>query len=246
MLKKIVKTLLKNIFIMMAIGIFGAVFFDAMAAGMGTDDPLLYKVSIDQLEFRKADGPNPLVWKADAWIGKDLHKFWFKTEGKHADGKVNELETQFLYSRAIAPFWDLQLGWRHDIKPEPNRDWLAVGFKGLVPYQIETDAGLFIGESGQLGLRLEAEYEYLFTQRLVLSPEIALNLHGKNDADVGTGSGLSDLEFGLRLGYQVQREFMPYIGLNWSRKFGNTADFARKEGEDTNDLQIVTGIRVWF
>lgn len=212
----------------------------------GTDDPLLYKVMIDKWEVRSTDGPDPQVLGADAWIGKDLNKFWFKTEVDRVDGKTDEAEVQFLYSRAIAPFWDLQAGWRRDIKPEPDRDYLALGFKGLAPYLFEVDAGVFIGESGQVGARLDTEYEYMFTQKLVLSPEIELNAYSKDDEAVGIGSGLSDMALGLRLRYEIRREFAPYIGVNWWKKFGQTADFARDEGEDTSDAQIVAGIRAWF
>ena len=212
----------------------------------GVDDPLLYKVMIDKLEIRNTDGPDPLVLDADAWIGKDLNKFWFKTEVERVDGKTEEAEVQFLYSRAVAPFWDFQAGWRRDIKPEPDRDYLALGFKGLAPYLFEVDAGVFIGESGQVGARLDAEYEYMFTQKLVLSPEIELNAYSKDDEAVGIGSGLSDMALGLRLRYEIRREFAPYIGVNWTKKFGQTADFARADGEDTSDVQIVAGIRAWF
>jgi copper resistance protein B len=212
----------------------------------GADDPLLYKVMIDKLEVRNTDGPNPLVLDADAWIGKDLNKFWFKTEVERVDGITEEAEVQFLYSRAVAPFWDFQAGWRRDIKPDPDRDYLALGFKGLAPYLFEVDAGVFIGESGQIGARLDAEYEYMFTQKLVLSPEIELNAYSKDDEAVGIGSGLSDMALGLRLRYEIRREFAPYIGVNWTKKFGQTADFARADGEDASDVQIVAGIRAWF
>lgn len=212
----------------------------------GADDPLLYKVMIDKLELRDTDGPNPLVLDADAWIGYDLNKFWFKTELERVDGKTEEAEVQFLYSRAITPFWDFQAGWRHDIKPKPTRDYLALGFKGLSPYQFDLDAGLFIGESGQVNARLDAEYEYMLTQKLILSPELEVNLYSQDDAQTGIGSGLSDMELGLRLRYEIRREFAPYIGVNWTKKFGQTADFAKADGEDTSDVQFVAGIRIWF
>jgi copper resistance protein B len=218
----------------------------ALVAGMGADDPLVYKVMIDKLEVRNTDGPNPLVLDADAWVGYDLNKFWFKTEVERVDGETEEAEVQFLYSRAVAPFWDFQVGWRRDIKPEPDRDFLALGFKGLAPYLFEVDAGLFIGESGQIGVRLDAEYEYMFTQRLILSPEIEVDFYSKDDEAVGIGSGLSDMELGLRLRYEIRREFAPYLGVNWTKQFGQTADFARDEGEDTSDVQFVAGIRAWF
>ena len=212
----------------------------------GKDDPLVYQVMIDKLEVRNTDDSNPVVLDADAWIGKDLNKFWFKTEVEYADSETEEAEVQFLYSRAVAPFWDFQAGWRRDIRPEPNRDYLALGFKGLAPYLFEVDTGLFIGESGQIGARLDAEYEYMFTQKLVLSPEIEMNLYSEDDEEVGIGSGLSDMELGLRLRYEIRREFAPYIGVNWSKKFGQTADYAEEEGEDTSDVQVVIGLRAWF
>ena len=210
------------------------------------DDPLLTMVKIDQLEKRDAKDGDPLVWNIDAWIGKDLNKFWIKTEGERVHGEVEEAEVQLLYSRAIAPYWDLQTGWRRDIKPKPNRDWFAIGFNGVAPYFFEVDSSLFIGESGQVGFRLDAEYDILFTQKLILSPEIELNLHTKNDEEVGIGSGLSDMDLGLRLRYEIVREFAPYIGVNWSKKFGRTADFVRDEGGDPDDVQLVVGIRAWF
>ncbi|MEW8024992.1 MAG: copper resistance protein B [Candidatus Thiodiazotropha sp.] len=212
----------------------------------GKDDPLISKVMIDQLETRITDGPNPLVLEAEAWAGYDLHKFWFKTDVERVDGETEEAEVQLLYSRAIAPFWDFQVGWRRDIRPKPDRDHLALAFKGLAPYLFEVDAGLFIGESGRVNARLDAEYEYMLTQKWILAPELTLDLHSKDDDELGIGSGLSDMSLGLRLRYEIRREFAPYIGVNWSKKFGKTADFAEDEGEDTSDTQIVAGIRAWF
>ena len=184
------------------------------------DDPVLTKVMIDQLEVRSIDGPDPWLFVAQGWVGQDLDKLWLKTEVEYVDGETEEAEVQALYSRAIAPYWDLQVGWRRDVRPEPNRDWLAIGFKGLAPYWVEIDAAAFIGEGGQVGARLEAEYEWMLTQRWVLSPEVEVNLHSKNDEETGTGSGLSDLELGLRLRYEIRREFAPYIGVNWVKKRG--------------------------
>ena len=123
---------------------------------------------------------------------------------------------------------------------------MVFGFQGLLPYYFEVDTALFIGESGRSGLRLGVEYELLFTQKLILTPEIEVNFYGQNDKDLGIGSGLSDVEAGLRLRYEIRREFAPYIGVNWNKSFGNTASFARDDGKDTDDLQWVMGLRIWF
>lgn len=217
----------------------------AFSGGMD-DDPLLTMLVVDQLEIRNNDGRDPLVWDAEGWIGKDLHKLWIKTEGEYVDSRVEEVELQALYSRAVAPFWDIQLGWRRNIRPTPNRDWLAFGVKGLAPYFFDIDAALFVGDAGRTSARLQVEYEIMLTQRLVLVPEIELNLYGKDDPATGIGSGLSNIEAGLRLRYEIRREFAPYIGLNWTKLYGDTADFARAEAADTDDIQFVFGVRAWF
>lgn len=210
------------------------------------DDPVLWKVMIDQLEYRDASGDDPVVWEAQAWIGKDRDKLWFKTEGERADGETENAEAQLLYGKALSAYWDIQAGLRHDFKPSPERSWVAIGFQGLAPYFIEIDTALFIGGSGRTALRLEAEYELMFTQRLILTPEAEINLHGKNDAATGTGSGLSDVELGVRLRYEIRRGTGPYVGINWEKKYGNTADYARDEGEDTSDTQFIVGLRATF
>ena len=210
------------------------------------DDPLLLTVILDQLEMRDVGGDNTLSWDGQGWLGRDLHKIWFKTDGERTAGSTDEAELQFLYSKVIARYWDFQLGVRHDFKPSPSRSWAAIGFKGLAPYFFDIDAAAFIGESGRTALRFEAEYELLFTQRLILTPDIEINLYGQNDPDAGIGAGLSDLEAGLRLRYEIRREFAPYIGVNWSRLFGNTADFARIAGEKSSETQLVIGLRAWF
>ncbi len=220
--------------------------FPVIAQAAMEDDPVVWKVMVDQLEYRDASGDDPVVWEAQAWIGKDRDKLWFKTEGERTDGDTEEAEAQLLYSNAVSTYWDLQAGLRQDFEPSPERSWAVIGFQGLAPYFIEIDTALFIGKSGRTALRFEAEYELMFTQRIILTPEIEINLHGKNDQATGTGSGLSDVELGLRLRYEIRRGSGPYIGINWEKKYGNTADFARDEGEDTSDTQFVVGLRATF
>ncbi len=210
------------------------------------DDPLLLTVILDQVEMRDATGDDTFSWDVEGWLGKDLDKFWFKTKGERTGGNTDDAELQFLYTKAIDRYWDFQLGVRYDFEPSPSRSWAVVGIKGLAPYFFDIDAALFIGESGRTAFRFEAEYELLLTQRLILTPDIEISLHDKNDPMTGIGSGLSDIEAGLRLRYEIRREFAPYIGINWSRLFGNTADFARTAGESTSETQLVIGLRAWF
>ncbi len=212
----------------------------------GADDPLNFKIMINQLEYRDGDGQNPTVFEGEAWIGKDLNKLWIKADIERTGGNTEESELQLLYSRAIAPYWDFQAGFRRDIRPTPTRDWVALGFKGLAPYFFELDAAIFLGDNGRSAFRFEGEYEILFTQKLILTPEITVDFYGKSDPDTATGSGLSQVSTGLRLRYEIRRQFGPYMGVFWSKKYGETADFARIAGSEVSDTKFVLGLRAWF
>jgi len=212
------------------------------------DDPFLTKVIIDQLEKRDGDQENPLVFSGQLWAGYDLNKIWLKSEYEESAGETEENELQLLYGKAIAPFWDIQAGLRKDfsLDNQPGRNWAVIGVQGLAPYYFEVDTALFIGESGRSAFRFEAEYELLFTQKLILTPEIEANFYGQSDELTRTGSGLSDVELGLRLRYEVRREFAPYIGVNWTKLYGRSADYARLEGGVASDTEFVIGLRAWF
>jgi copper resistance protein B len=201
------------------------------------------KLLIDKFEV---DADESQQWDAQAYYGSDTQKLWLKAEGERSDGATEHAEIQALYSRAISPFFDVQIGVRHDMQPQPSRDWLALGVQGLAPYFFETDITLFVGAEGRSALRLHAEYDVLITQKLILAPELKINVYGENDAETGIGRGLSDTEFGLRLRYELLREFAPYIGVNWTHQFGETAAFTRSAGGDSSDMQWVAGIRMWF
>ncbi|BAS67366.1 copper resistance protein B [Bathymodiolus septemdierum thioautotrophic gill symbiont] len=222
-----------------------AISLSSVAFASMEDDPVLTKV-MGEVELRSTEGANPRAWNIDAWVGQDLNKLWIKTEGERVDGKTESAELQLLYSKALAPFWDVQFGVKKDFQPKPSRNWGVIAAKGLAPYLFEVDASLFIGESGRSAVRLDAEYEYMFSQKLILSPEIEINAFAKDDELTGTGKGLSSIEAGLRLRYEVRREFAPYIGINWEKKYGNTANFSLNEGEKTEDTQLVVGVRFWF
>jgi len=212
------------------------------------DDPFISKFMFDQLEYRNADEGNPFVLSGQYWFGHDLKKLWIKTEFESNNGETEEAEIQALFSKAIAPYWDFQMGIRSDLGIDAlqNRNWAVVGLQGLAPYFFEIDTAFFVGENGRTALRFEAEYEILFTQKLILTPEIEVNLYGKNDPEARVGSGLSDSEIGLRLRYEIRREFAPYIGIVKTNKFGKTADYARLAGNVSDDAQFVIGIRAWF
>ena len=209
------------------------------------DDGEYGMVLLDQLEWQRLDGADALVWEFDAWYGDDYNKVWFETEGSRVDGD-EEGRIEVMWDRIISSWWSVQTGVRQDFGTGPTRNWLDFGIQGLAPYFFDIDAALYVGEQGRTSARFSAEYDLLVTQRLILQPEFEARLFGKDDPENGIGSGLSNVEVGLRLRYEIRREFAPYVGLHWERKFGRTADLARDEGEDASDLAVVAGVHAWF
>jgi len=209
------------------------------------DTSKLGRVLLDQLEGYRAEDSNALAWDAKAWYGNDYNKLWLKSEGERVAG-VTEGRAELLWDHVFARWWNLQSGIRHDFGKGAARTWAAIGVEGLAPYWFDIETTLYIGDGGRAAARLNAEYELLFTQRLILQPEVEVNLYSKADPERNIGSGLSDLEIGLRLRYEVRREIAPYIGVTWLQRFGNTASLARAAGEDSNDVHIVAGLRLWF
>ncbi len=202
----------------------------------------------ERFEYQSNDNDPLTVWEAQGWVGGDIQKLWFKTEGEYETekGQFEEAEVQALYSRAISPFWDLQAGIRHDLKPDPSRSYAVIGAQGVAPYWFELDGQLFLSNEGDISARLEAEYELRLTQRLMLQPRIELNGAFSDDDEIGVGSGLSTAAAGLRLRYEITRQFAPYIGVSCNRAFGKTKDLARADGKDSDHVSWVAGIRFWF
>lgn len=219
---------------------------EAMAEMMDMDDTAGFGMALfDQFEWRDTEEGSAIAWDGRAWYGNDYDKALLKSEGERIDGDY-EGSAELLWDRVISRWWSLQAGVAHDFGEGPSRTWATVGVQGLAPYWFEVEALLYVGEQGRTAANFSAEYEMFLTQRLVLQPKVEFNLYGKDDAANGIGSGLSDAELGLRLRYEIRREFAPYVGVVWSRLFGETADLARDHGADDSEVQFVAGVRMWF
>lgn len=210
------------------------------------DDAAQTMLLIDQLEYSHGRDANGVALDAQAWYGSDLDKLWLKADGEYSGGRLQDLRTEALWDHAIATYWNTQLGVRHDFGVGADRNWAAFGVQGLAPYWFDIEATAYVGPSGRTAARFEAEYELLLTQRLIFQPDLEINLYGRDDPQRRIGSGLSDVDLGLRLRYEFHRQFAPYVGIDLVRRFGRTADLVRAEGEHAFDPQLVAGVRIWF
>ncbi|HEY5568983.1 MAG TPA: copper resistance protein B [Gammaproteobacteria bacterium] len=206
----------------------------------------LASLRVDNLEVVRTRGNTFVPYDLEAWYGRTYDRAVLKAEGDIDGGELAEARTELLWGHAFAAFWDSQLGVRYDSGAGPNREWLAFGVEGIAPYWFEIEATAYLGEAGQSALRLDASYDLLLTQKLVLQPRIEANIYGKRDVERGLGSGLSDVSAALRVRYEIRRELAPYFGIEWVRKYGETEDLARAAGDDPNDARLVAGLRFWF
>lgn len=195
---------------------------------------------------RNRNGQNALEWDGRFWFGTATDRLLVKSEGERESGGGSDGKVEAFWSHAISPFWNLQLGARRDIGAGPKRNWAAVGVEGLLPYNVELTATAYAGPSGRSALALKAEYDLLLTQRLIFTPELQASVYGKNDPQRGIGSGLSQGSLSLRLRYEVTREFAPYVGVSFERKFGQTASYASDAGESRSQAAVIAGVRFWF
>jgi copper resistance protein B len=208
------------------------------------DDPLVAVLRGERLE--RVEG-GTLAWDLRAGLGHTFDKLWLRSEGERRDGGLEHTVTELLWNHATGPWWDRTLGLRHDSNPGGrDRDWLAIGVQGLAPYKFELEATGYLGASGRVAARVEAEYEALLTNRLVLQPRLEANLYGRDDEENRISKGLANASLGLRLRYEFSPRFAPYLGYAWTRRFGDTADRYRAAGDPASEHGWVAGVRFWF
>ena len=209
------------------------------------DEHSFYTLLGNRLEYNEQ--ANAGVFDFQAWYGTTFDRLVIKTEGDISEGNLEENQTDILWGHALTGYWDTQLGIRVDYYKEgKNRQWLAFGVQGLAPYWFEIDMTAYLGEGGNTALTFEAEYELLLTQKLIVQPRAELTLYGKSDVENGLGSGLSSSAIGFRVRYEFTRQFAPYVGVEWTNKFGTTADYAEQNGQSSSETEFVAGVKFWF
>ncbi len=209
------------------------------------DEHIFYHAMLSELEGRFG-ATNSLRWQGEAWAGTDSHRLWLKSEGRLTNGEVDDGQQQLFYSHPISTYFDAQIGARYDLDSLPGRGWGAIGIEGMAPLFFHVAATGYIGGEGRLAAKLEGSYDLLLTQKLILQPQLEMNFYSLDDPARRTGSGLSDVDAGLRLRYEITRKLAPYIGVTYDGKVGSTAALARDAGEPTSQVRFTLGMRAWF
>ncbi|MBI4485366.1 MAG: copper resistance protein B [Acidobacteria bacterium] len=200
----------------------------------------------DEIELLSGNEGSGTAWTGQAAYGGDLDKLWLRTQGLGIKGEPIDPTTgvEALWWRARSPFWGTLLGARQDFGPGAHT-WLAAGVEGIAPYWFHLQATGYVGDDGRLSGRLRASYDMLFTNRLILTPQLESNVYSRAEPDRELGAGVGNLELGLRLRYEMRRKFAPYIGYVWERSFAGTADARRAQADPVTEFRFVAGVRLW-
>lgn len=211
---------------------------------------IFYGLQFEQFEYRYGDeDEKSAVWDGDAFVGTDELKLRWQSNGERdlREDSFETLENRLVLQTPISDFFDAKAGVRLDTPTGPDRWYGTAGIAGLAPQWFEVDADLFVSETGDGSARLDIEYEGLLTNHLILTPSLETDIAFSDDREIGIGQGVSKVELGLRLSYDlIDRAVSPYIGVAHERKLGKTADFARDEGEDRDATYVVIGMRLMY
>ncbi len=204
-------------------------------------------ILFDRAEYQARKGGDGYAFEGEAWFGGDIDRLMIKADGEGTFGEsIESAELQLLYSRAIAPYWNAHAGVRYDFRPDPSRTYAVIGIEGVAPYWFHLSGQVFVSDKGDVRISAEGSYDQRITQELILTPRAEFKFAAQDMPSIDIGAGLSEVELGLRLRYEIKREVAPYIGVEWARKVGATARYARASGEDSNVTNFVVGVRFWF
>jgi copper resistance protein B len=210
------------------------------------DERIYLHALFDELEGRFGGSDIPFRWDGEAWVGSDTNRLWVKTEGFAVNGAVEDGDQELLYDRPISPYFDLQAGVRYDLDSLARRGWVALGIEGLAPGFLEISATLYASDARHFAGKLVAIYDELLTQRLILQPLAELNLYSRADPARDVAAGLSDLDVGLRLRYEITRKFAPYLGAVYQRTYGPAPENAPFDSGRGGAWRLAVGVRAWF
>lgn len=201
---------------------------------------------LNALEGRYNSTGTDLRWDGEGWYGTDYNKLWLKSEGTLERGRLTDGQHEALYSRAVSTYFDVQAGVRVDLDDGPTRTWGALGIQGLALYQFEVQATAYVSDRGRFAARAEGSYDFLLTNRLILQPQAELNFYTKSDAGRQVGAGVSEIDTGLRLRYELWRKFAPYVAVTYAGYLAQARHIAHAQGEDTGSVRFTLGVRSWF
>lgn len=195
------------------------------------------------------DGKGGLGTKFETLIGTDENRLFIEANSEKSESNDPKYAVSALYSRNVAPFWDVQAGVRYsEDKNSSNSDRVdgVIGVLGLAPYFFETQAYLYGGENNFWGASFEIERDFLLTQKLITQPYLEMDAIFNDDSDYAAKSGLSELKTGIKTRYEITKRIKPFIDVAYQYEKGQKATSMQEATESEKGWKYGAGIELVF
>ena len=195
------------------------------------------------------DGKGNLGTKFETLIGTDENRLFIEANSEKSESNDPKYAVSALYSRNVAPFWDVQAGVRYsEDKNNSSSDRVdgVIGILGLAPYFFETQAYLYGGENNFWGASFELERDLLLTQKLITQPYIEADVIFSDDSNYAAKSGLSELKTGIKTRYEITKRFKPFIDIAYQYEKGQQDTFMQEATNSEKGWKYGAGIELVF
>ncbi|OYW67331.1 MAG: copper resistance protein CopB [Pseudomonadales bacterium 32-42-5] len=176
------------------------------------------------------DGKGNLGTKFDTLIGTDENRLFIEANLDKAESNDPKYDVSALYSRNVAPFWDVQAGVRYS--EDKNNS--------------SSDPYLYGGENNFWGASFELDRDLLLTQKLITQPYIEADVVFSDDSDYAAKSGLSELKTGIRTRYEITKRIKPFIDVAYQYEKGQKATSMQEATESEKGWKYGAGIELVF
>jgi copper resistance protein B len=201
---------------------------------------------IDKFEYR-LDGSRHLLFDGSLSYGGETDGINAKLViGGSVDRKIDQIQGELAYSRAIGKGFNLEAGLRHEFRSEGHLSYVVVGFSGEPKPGLTLESYAVASRKGDLFGEFKFVFDQPLNNRVTVQPRLAFNMAAQDVPDQVIARGLSAGELGIRLRYEMGRPAAPYIGISHERLLGRTARFARKAGEVSRSTHLVVGFSSVF
>jgi copper resistance protein B len=195
------------------------------------------------------DGKGNLGTKFETLIGTDENRLFIEANSEKSESNDPKYAVSALYSRNVAPFWDVQAGVRYsEDKNNSSSDRVdgVIGILGLAPYFFETQAYLYGGENNFWGASFELERDLLLTQKLITQPYIEADVIFSDDSNYAAKSGLSELKTGIKTRYEITKRIKPFIDVAYQYEKGQKATSMQEATDSEKGWKYGAGIELVF
>ncbi|ENW82977.1 MULTISPECIES: copper resistance protein B [Acinetobacter] len=195
------------------------------------------------------DGKGSLGSSFETLIGTDENRMFVEANLNKAESNDPNYDVSALYSRNVAPFWDVQAGVRYsEDKNNRNSNRIdgVIGLLGLAPYFFETKAYLYGGENNFWGASFDFDRDLLLTQKLITQPYIEADVVFNDNSDFASKTGLSELKTGIKTRYEITKRIRPFVDIAYQYEKGQKLTTFQEATDSEKGWLYGAGIELVF